>query len=106
MPTGATTNYNKAEMLVLVTSLTGQKAAYDTLVSDLQTNVFNIQNFWVEGDSEAQAVYDRLKAQFLEFKKKLDQGSELMEEFKREVSNQEERYAAAESETLSAINRG
>lgn len=98
-----TTEYTKTEMENLATDIATKKKEYHDLITNLETNVNNIKNYWIEGDAEAEAVYTSFKDQFTKFKTELDNGYEMMCAFENRVLDQVEEYKTAETKARNAI---
>ncbi len=99
-----TTNYSKVAMEELSSNIATKKEEFNSLIESLSASISNMHNYWVEGDTNAEAVYTSLLEQFNQFKADLNEGYELMSQYEARVNDQIERYKQAEQQALNSIN--
>lgn len=97
------TNYNKGKMGDLQDSIRAKKNEYNECINNLTNDINNMHNFWVEGDPNAEAVYQQLLSQYNNFKQNLEEGINLMTEFENQVGEQIDRYAGAENKISAEV---
>ena len=99
---GNVTNYNKAQMQELADKISQYQGQYNDIIARLTQHINEMHNFWGE-DPDAEALYQQLLSQYQEYRKQFDEGSDMMQEFKRQVDSQVGRYEEAESTTKGVI---
>jgi len=98
------TNYNKARMEELSNEVNTKAMRYNELIESLDQKINEMHNYWVEGDQEAEEIYQELLSQFNHFKEGLNEGYQKMTDFRMRIDNQVEAYRQAESEASAIIN--
>ena len=99
---GDITNYNKSEMENLATKIKNYQDQYNGIIANLTQHINAMHNFWGE-DPDAEALYQQLLSQYNNYRKQFDEGSDMMQEFKRQVDSQIQRYEEAERTTKGVI---
>jgi len=95
--------YNKDRMLQLKEEFEEKLRRYKELINDLETNVNNIGNYWVTADVNSNDAYQNLKTKYAKYKASLDEGSNLLQEFAKQVDTQIQKYEEAEARINNAL---